>query len=110
MPHTTERLTGEEPQALAIRSYLLSGNVSKLSGTTVSLQQGGGGPKDKYRLEATCHMHSLLGSTESSYCILGTWMQNLGCCDDVCLWEEIAMAVVGNLKSSDPAHPAKPSG
>lgn len=69
VPHTTKWLHREEPQALAVRSYLLSGNVFKLSGTTVYLQQGGGGPKDEYRLEATCRVHSLLVSTESYYCI-----------------------------------------
>lgn len=99
MPDTTERLRAEEPQALAIRGicYLEMFSNSRGPQCTYNREEEDQMISTSSRQPATC-THS------TAY---GSWMQNLGCCDDVCLWEGVAKAVVGNLKTSVPAHSAR---
>lgn len=80
MPDATGNMNVlEESQALVFKGYLQSGNVCKLMGTKLYLQQGRGGTKDDQDTEAACHVHSLVASVHSYYRILESWMQNLGC-------------------------------
>lgn len=108
MPATTERLHGEETQALAIRGicYLEMFSNSRGPQCTYSREEEDQTMSTSLRQPATCTHSQHPQRAPTAY---RSWMQNLGCCDHVCLWEGVAKAVVGNLKTSVPAHPARRS-